>query len=61
MLLAVRNEMRDKLQKLGMNKFLTADAYYCSHELVLAAAREALGNRVSRDGIKIHKDAMQKA
>ena len=59
-LLAVRNEMRDNLQKLGMNKFLDPDSYFCSHELVLAAAREALGSRMSR-GIEVHKDLMQKA
>ncbi|WP_272699465.1 SulP family inorganic anion transporter [Desulfovibrio sp. Fe33] len=41
-LLAVRDEQRDKLQQLGMGKYLGRDAYYGSHESVLAAARSIL-------------------
>jgi SulP family sulfate permease len=41
-LLAVTAEQRESLQKLGMDKLLSPDAYYASHEAVLAAARKLL-------------------
>lgn len=41
-LLAVRDEQRDSLQRLGMGKIVNRDAYYGSHESVLAAARSLL-------------------
>ncbi|WP_319584792.1 SulP family inorganic anion transporter [uncultured Pseudodesulfovibrio sp.] len=41
-LLAVTAEQRENLQKLGMDKLLSPDAYYASHEAVLAAARKLL-------------------
>lgn len=44
-LLAVRDEQREKLQKLGMDKYLESDAFYGSHESVLSAARTLLDQR----------------
>jgi SulP family sulfate permease len=44
-LLAVTAEQRESLQKLGMDKLLAPDAYYASHEAVLAAARKLLAGR----------------
>ena len=44
-LLAVRGEQRDKLQQLGMGKYLAPDAYYASHESVMDAARTLLDQR----------------
>ncbi len=45
-LLAVRGEQRERLQQLGMGKYLSPDAYYASHESVLAAARGMLDQRM---------------
>nr|WP_321513852.1 SulP family inorganic anion transporter [uncultured Pseudodesulfovibrio sp.] len=41
-LLAVRDDQRDKLQRLGLGKILDKNAYFGSHESVLAAARSIL-------------------
>jgi SulP family sulfate permease len=41
-LLAVRDEQRDSLQRLGMGRILDEDAYFGSHESVLTAARALL-------------------
>lgn len=41
-LLAVRDDQRESLQRLGMGKILDSSAYYGSHESVLAAARASL-------------------
>jgi len=41
-LLAVRSDQREKLERLGMGKYLTPDAYYASHDSVLDAARNLL-------------------
>ncbi|MEF2231083.1 MAG: SulP family inorganic anion transporter [Pseudodesulfovibrio sp.] len=45
-LLAVRDDQRESLQQLGMGKYLSPDAYYGSHESVLAAARTMLRQRM---------------
>lgn len=44
-LLAVRDEQRENLQKIGMGKYLGPEAFYGSHESVLAAARALLDER----------------
>ena len=44
-LLAVRRDQQESLQRLGMGKHLTPDAYYDSHDAVLAAARKLMANR----------------
>jgi SulP family sulfate permease len=45
-LLAVRDEQRESLQKLGMGKYLGPEAFYGSHDSVLAAARNLLEERL---------------
>ena len=47
-LLAVRSEQREKLQQLGMGKYLAPDAYFGSHDSVMAAARSLLNQRRHR-------------
>jgi len=44
-LLAVRADQRDSLQRLGMEKYLSPDAFYESHEAVLSAARKLLARQ----------------
>ena len=51
-LLAARNEQRDKLLKLGLGKQLGPESYYASHESVLAAARTIL------DEIRAHNNSL---
>jgi SulP family sulfate permease len=44
-LLAVRRDQQESLQRLGMGKHLAPDAYFHSHESVLAAARKLTAGR----------------
>lgn len=44
-LLAVRQDQQESLQRLGMGKHLAQDAYFDSHETVLAAARKLMTDR----------------
>ncbi|MDD3313238.1 SulP family inorganic anion transporter [Pseudodesulfovibrio sp.] len=46
-LLAVRSDQRESLEKLGMGKYIARKDYYDSHESVLAAARKLLRQALS--------------